>query len=390
MMSTDTGGLSTISKILLRPLSAVLLLILVGFVVLTISGQSGSIFDKYGNGEGGLNGSETEPADVSEFEKIKEPSPEEPLLEEKTLPITITFVGDMMFDRHIRTNAEKHGNYNFILEPLKTWLTDNDLVVGNLEGPITSNKSRSQGSVPGSTDNFYFTFDSKVLEVLKNYPFVVNLGNNHITNFGADGITETLDFLEAERVPYFGQIDRKIATESLVLTVKNTKIAFVNYNEFIPGGLENALGAIAELKNQADLVIVYTHWGAEYVPTANAVITSQAHQFVDAGANLVVGTHPHVIQNSEIYKNVPIYYSLGNFIFDQYFSEEVKRGLVLRASINPKTLVISLEERLVKMTLDGVTSPLESEGIGEKELGEAREGELRSVGEGSAKNSILE
>lgn len=271
--------------------------------------------------------------------------------------IKLIFVGDMMFDRHIRTNAEKQGNYEFILEPVAEMFVGADYIIGNLEGPITTNKSRSQGSVPGSTDNFYFTFDPAILSLLKKYPFIVNLGNNHITNFGADGIDQTLQFLTQDQVPFFGQIGRDKEAETIIMDIGQLKIAFVNYNEFLPGGLEKSLSAISEVDSQVDLVIVYTHWGAEYVPIANEVIVGQARSFVDAGADLVIGSHPHVIQNSEIYEGVPIYYSLGNFIFDQYFSQEVMTGQVVTVLIDQDNLEITTSEQLVRLDKTGVTSP---------------------------------
>ncbi len=272
-------------------------------------------------------------------------------------PVTLMFVGDMMFDRNIRSKAEQAGNYNFILEPMAPLFSQADLIIGNLEGPITNNPSRSQGSIPGSTDNYYFTFSPDILSLLKNYPFALNLGNNHITNFGADGIFQTKQFLAQAEIPYFGQIGKDHQSESVVLTVRKMKLALINYNEFIPGGMQKTLSAIETLKPQADLVIVYPHWGAEYVPTANSVITSQAHAFVDAGANMVIGSHPHVIQNSEIYQGVPIYYSLGNFVFDQYFRPEVMEGMVVTAVIDPVTLKINIAEQLVTLDKSGATFP---------------------------------
>jgi poly-gamma-glutamate synthesis protein (capsule biosynthesis protein) len=272
--------------------------------------------------------------------------------------ITLVFVGDMMFDRNIRSKAEQQGNYKFILEPMREIFSEADLIIGNLEGPITSNKSRSQGSVPGSTDNFFFTFDPAILDALREYPFVLNLGNNHITNFGEDGIDQTLSFLNAANLPFFGQIGREPETEYKVLQVGSLQIGLVNYNEFLPGGIQKTLAAIAASEEKADLTIVYTHWGTEYAPVANQVIQSQAYSFVDAGADLVIGSHPHVVQNSEIYQGKKIYYSLGNFVFDQYFSSEVQQGMVVKATIDSTSLEILTSEQMVTLDQSGVTRPV--------------------------------
>lgn len=276
-------------------------------------------------------------------------------------PVTLMFVGDMMFDRHIRTKARQNGGYSYILEPMAPLFNSADLIIGNLEGPVTTNPSRSEGSVPGSTDNYFFTFDPVILEELKKFPFVVNLGNNHITNFGSDGIDQTLDFLAGAQIPFFGQIGRAATTpESVIIPVRNLKVALINYNEFLPGGMERALADIQKLKPQSDLVVVYPHWGAEYVPVANQVIADQARAFADAGADLVIGSHPHVIQNQETYNGVPIYYSLGNFVFDQYFSPEVMKGLVVTAVIDPDSKEITTQEQFVNIDKSGAVVPVEN------------------------------
>jgi poly-gamma-glutamate synthesis protein (capsule biosynthesis protein) len=97
--------------------------------------------------------------------------------------------------------------------------------------------------------------------------------------------------------------------------------------------LDAAVARIKELDPQVDTLIVAVHWGFEYEPTARETTASKAHQMVDAGADFIWGSHPHVIQNSETYNGVQIYYSLGNFVFDQYFSDAVREGLVLGLKI---------------------------------------------------------
>jgi poly-gamma-glutamate capsule biosynthesis protein CapA/YwtB (metallophosphatase superfamily) len=224
-------------------------------------------------------------------------------------PISIVFTGDAMFDRHIRTNARKNG-YEAILNNLTNIFNQSDLVVTNLEGPITTNNSRSENSVPGSTDNYFFTFDPQVVPVLKkNNINLVNLGNNHILNFGEDGLRQTLDFLDDAELKYFGNTGTDL-TEDYVFwqsndsTAKKLTLAFINHNQFVNDGETKALATIKKIfaeKNEKniDLIIVYSHWGNEYQTTANEVIQNIAHSFIDAGADLIIGSHPHVVQQSE-------------------------------------------------------------------------------------------
>lgn len=106
-------------------------------------------------------------------------------------------------------------------------------------------------------------------------------------------------------------------------------------------------------KNLGNVVVVYTHWGEEYVPRTEKMKTL-ARQFVDAGASLVVGSHPHVVQESERYSDQYIYYSLGNFVFDQYFSDAVRNGLLLEVTFDPSG-VESIKEIPIVLHPDGRT-----------------------------------
>jgi poly-gamma-glutamate synthesis protein (capsule biosynthesis protein) len=266
-------------------------------------------------------------------------------------PITVLFGGDMMFDRNIRLKIQDNG-VDFVFAQLQPLFLQYDLVVANLEGPITTNKSRSVNSVVGSTDNFFFTFDPEIAPMLKRNNFqIVNLGNNHIHNFGNDGILQTKSFLTQAGVAFFGDSGLETTSEERVLLypVKDKVLGFVNYNEFVPNGLPHALNDIRYLSDKADLIIVYTHWGAEYVPTANAVIQEQAHSFIDAGADLVIGSHPHVTQQVETYNGKTIYYSLGNFVFDQYFSPETQTGLLVGVEVSPDNVMTFTE---IPITMD--------------------------------------
>lgn len=273
---------------------------------------------------------------------------------------TILFGGDMMFDRHIREKAQAVGNYDFIFRDLEPLLASADIVVANLEGPVTDFPSRSVGSEVGSTDNYFFTFEPKViLDSLSRWPFVVNLGNNHISNFGTEGLLQTKSYLSEAELGYFGYTAPGQQVETTWhASVNGLRIALVNYNQFITGGLEQSMVDFAETRPTADVVIVYTHWGNEYVPE-NDVQRDLAHQFIDAGADLVIGSHPHVVQGIEDYTGKRIYYSLGNFVFDQYFEEAVQNGLLVESTVcrSSETQVYdwNFEEYPIQLNLDGST-----------------------------------
>ena len=252
---------------------------------------------------------------------------------------TVIFAGDAFFDRSIRTTMEEKGG-DFIFSCIENMLSSADIAVVNLEGPITDNVSVSVGSAVGSPDNFRFTFSPEVAGLLyRNNIKLVNLGNNHITNFGEGGVETTLRYLKLAGVEYFGE---PWSYSVAYKTINNIPLAFIGYNEF--GG--DSWTTISNIKTASALgylPIVYAHWGAEYETDAPLYIEKLAKEFVDAGARLIIGSHPHVVEESEIYNGVPIYYSLGNFIFDQYFSEEVRKGLLVKITFT-KGGVIQMEE----------------------------------------------
>jgi poly-gamma-glutamate synthesis protein (capsule biosynthesis protein) len=260
-------------------------------------------------------------------------------------PVKILFVGDMMFDRYIREGAAKYGggDYNYIFSQIKDKLAGYDLVVGNLEGPITDKSSVSVDTAMDEKKNLVFTFDPAVAKALaENNIKLVDLGNNHILNQGEDGIVQTKKYLDEAGVQYFGETGEmeveppRGGSTSKVVEINGTKIGFVNYNYSIVGSFEKAIKNIEALKNKTDIIIVCPHWGTEYkVGDPGQKIRAEAYKLIDAGADFIVGGHPHVVQASEEYKNKKIYYSLGNFIFDQYFQKETMEGLGAEVTINP-------------------------------------------------------
>lgn len=270
----------------------------------------------------------------------------------KEVSLKIFFAGDMMFDRYIRTQSDKIGK-EAVFEGLAGELRAADFVVANLEGPITSNFSRSVGSAVGESRHFLFTFDPLWAKTLFDANIrIVNLGNNHILNFGEAGLLETRKFLREAGVKFFGDpLDETL--RAYVAEIRGKKIGFVNYNQFYKEGELRALADIDRLRPNVDTLFVYTHWGVEYV-LANARQKELAHRFIDRGADAVIGSHPHVVQEKEVYQGKTIYYSLGNFVFDQYFSPEVRRGLFVEAMITPDN-TISFRDIPVALSPDGKT-----------------------------------
>ncbi len=258
----------------------------------------------------------------------------------------VLFVGDMFFDRYIRQVMERRGG-DFVFSCSDELLQSADLVVGNLEGPITQNPSVSIGTKPEQPENFHFTFPPETAELLAaHYIGAVNLGNNHSGNFGREGIASTKQYLDDAGVSYF--------SEGFVYRAElnDISLSFVSYNEF-GGVLAKEVAEVIATEHAAGRkVFVYAHWGEEYVDVPARVRTA-AELFANAGASVIIGSHPHVVLGHEYIGETLVYWSLGNFIFDQYWNKEVSRGLAVLLSISKNG--VEVQEYPVEMLRDGRT-----------------------------------
>ena len=271
--------------------------------------------------------------------------------------IRILFGGDFMFDRYIRQLAKDKGN-DFILQNIKGYLLDKDLVVVNLEGPITLFDSISIGTKIGTKNNYIFTFHPSAAETLLNHNIkLVNIGNNHSFDFGDIGLSQTKQFLSNKNINYFGNTKTNDnSTKFQIIELKGKKIAFVNYNQFAEKGLEASLTDINQTKDKSDFIVVYAHWGDEYSKQIKQSLRELAHQLIDAGADIIIGSHPHVIREKEVYRGKMVYYSLGNFVFDQYFREDTQRGLLLELSIDLESNAMQFLEHPIILHENGQTT----------------------------------
>jgi poly-gamma-glutamate synthesis protein (capsule biosynthesis protein) len=239
----------------------------------------------------------------------------------------------MMFDRGVRVQADKIG-YENIFGPATTSIQNHDITIANLEGPITSFKSKlvnlSGKAIPG----FQFTFDNKTAPALKNVGIdIVSLANNHTDNFGQEGLKQTRNILSENDIKYFGSPTNNPEYMATTTCVNDICIGIIGWHEFSYKNDEFVLSKIKEMRPIVDYLVVYPHWGTEYQTKPNKKQIQLAHDWIDAGADGVIGHHPHVVQSVEIYKDKYIFYSLGNFIFDQYFSFNTTHGIGVSVEI---------------------------------------------------------
>lgn len=257
--------------------------------------------------------------------------------------ITLAFVGDIMLDRGVRSSVYKNfnGDYSEIFSKVQNRLSVYDFLFGNLEGPV-SDKGTDGGNI------YSFRMEPKIVSVLKQAGFdVVSVANNHIFNWGQEAFDDTLQLLLKGGIKPAGQA---------YFNVEGTKIAVLAFSEFSAPGIvtisdEAIREAIFKAELDNDFIIISYHFGEEYQKLPNDYQIKYAHLAVDYGADLVIGHHPHVVQTLEKYKEAYIIYSLGNFVFDQYFSADTMSGGLLEVLVNTKTKKIEKAE-LKKVTLN--------------------------------------
>lgn len=274
----------------------------------------------------------------------------------------LLFLGDMMLDRGVENSVKNNmgGDFARLFENISTTLKEADLVFGNLEGPVTAG-----GTNVGS--RFSFAMDSKILPVLVANNFkMVSFANNHVGDRSNSGFLDTLNNLDTAGLPYVGA-GRNFAEASAVKIVMadDLKIGFIACTDVGPDWLAATINnpgillcsnsklpeIITAAQNQVDFLIFTAHWGAEYHPKSTRQ-TTLAHMAIDNGADMVIGHHPHVIQATEWYNGKFIAYSLGNFIFDQYFADETMQGLLVDATIE-KHAIKKITLKVVELAKDG-------------------------------------
>ena len=249
---------------------------------------------------------------------------------------TILFTGDIMLDRGVEYLMQKNSIF-YPFEEISQFLRGVDIVAGNLEGPIIENPPNFSDS------SLKFAFSPDVIKGLDFSNFdLLSLANNHTFNMGELGLEQTKEFLKNVDISSIGhpiKCDRDFL-------FKQDDIIFLAFNKTFPLNCsDNEITEIVrEIRNSnpRDFLIVIFHWGDEYQNKSSLFQQNLAHQVIDAGADLIIAHHPHIVQEIEKYDGKLIFYSLGNFIFDQYFSKETQEGLVVGLELYPEKLIYRL------------------------------------------------
>ncbi|MFC8561252.1 CapA family protein [Peribacillus frigoritolerans] len=260
-------------------------------------------------------------------------------------PLTMTMVGDVMMGRYVEEVTEKHG-YEYLFRYMKPYFTNSDYVSGNYEHTALKEEV---SNYKGADTPIRLNSNTSGVEAVKDAGFsVVSLANNHMMDYEEQGLLDTIDEFKSADMHYVGvgsntaeaknSIDYADVNGVRVATLgftdvygkdavsKSNKAGLLNSN---PDLLFEMIGKARDAKQgNADLVVVNMHWGQEYSTSTTDRQKDLAKAIIDAGADIIIGHHPHVLQSFDVYKDGIIFYSLGNFIFDQGWTRTKDSAMV--------------------------------------------------------------
>jgi len=247
----------------------------------------------------------------------------------QTRPVRVVAVGDILLGAESQRRLDKNG-YNWPLSRLGKTVAGHDLLVGNLEGPITT-----RGEPVSESKGYIYRTKPAAAVALGSFGFdLVSLANNHSLDYGTVGLFDTMSYLEGAGIEHFGAgRNRAEAAQGIVIKRAGVRIGFVGFmknygaydKEFAffakskrPGiaklSEKTVKKAFARLRPQVDVLIASVHWGSNYKDVTRFQ-KRWGPRLARWGADVVIGHHPHVVQGFEIVDGVPILYSLGNFVF---------------------------------------------------------------------------
>lgn len=306
--------------------------------------------DRAGESPAGTSRS-VEPTSASFVEQASASTPETAAqaaaipTEAQPATITIAAVGDMIFDRKVKELIKKEGG-QAPLAVVADRLSKADVAIGNLESTIADSGEKNE------TKDVTFRGHPAGIEGLKLAGFdALSLANNHMLDYGPEPLEDTVAALDEAGIGHAGAGENKNAAwKPATIDVDGTKVAYLAFTHVLPAGFlasDSRAGvasgkmdlslideAVREAKNTHDYVIVSFHWGVEYEDFANGDQVMKARRVIDAGADMVLAHHPHVIQGVEFYNDKLIAYSLGDFVFDHY-SRKTGEAFILEAELGP-------------------------------------------------------
>ncbi len=290
--------------------------------------------------------------------------------------LQLAAVGDIMLGGSAVPALRRKGyDYPFVLvQPI---LRQADVVFGNLEGPLTD-----AGQAEPDKRYVFRSPPAKVAPALAAAGFtVVSLANNHIMDYGVEGLKQTMAALDEAGSQHAGAgINLQEARRPAFVKSGDYTLGFLAYSLTFPesfwaqgqrpgtafGHASHVRADVAAARDQADVVVVSFHWGREATTELRDYQSKLAHAAIDSGATVVLGHHPHILQGIEYYKHGIIFYSLGNFVFGSY-SRKATRSIIALLTLQGAKV---LEVKLIPVNVDNIELVFQPQPLVEEQANE--------------------
>lgn len=301
------------------------------------------------------------PVSDTETEAETTELPEEIIPEQE--PVTLLFTGDVLLSDYVLNNYDHSGIEGVLSPELLEELRNSDVTVINNEFPFSTRGSQAPDK------QYTFRVNPKYISILTEMGVdIAGIANNHVLDYGPDALLDTFATLDQANIDYMGA-GNDLARASALITkeIGGQTFGFLAASRVIPvvsWDIKNAspgvfttydptilLSCIQAAKESCDYLTVFVHWGIERDAYPQDYQVTMAKQYIDAGADLVIGSHPHVLQGISYYKNKPICYSLGNFIFNR----DIPKTAAVKVTIDGKN---EPEIRLLAATAGGARTVL--------------------------------
>ena len=242
---------------------------------------------------------------------------------------SMLFTGDVLLSEYVLSNYNNQGIDGVVSSPLRDKMINADYTVVNQEFPFSTRGTKAPDK------QYTFRVDPKYVTILQQLGIdAVGIANNHVLDFGKEALEDTFTTLNNAGIPYTGAgysleeaskiipyekdgVKVGIVAASRVIPVTDWDVRNSQPGVFTTYDPANLISVIQKAKQQYDLVFVMVHWGTEHTDVLEDYQKTIGHQLIDAGADCVIGAHPHVVQGIEKYNGKIIFYSLGNYIFNQ-------------------------------------------------------------------------
>jgi poly-gamma-glutamate synthesis protein (capsule biosynthesis protein) len=291
-----------------------------------------------------------------------------------TSPIHLVFVGDVQLSWHVGEMIVQESP-RFPFEWVKNTLGRGDITMGNLESPVSSLNTTCLCCLKQNT---CFRASPDVVDGLVFSGFdIMNVANNHALDYGPEVMNDTLKHLSSAGILYTGANQGKDSIQNpVIIDVRGTKVAYLGFTDIIlPDEItdeypqpwiasENAVKqSVEQVRNKTDIIVVTFHFGKQYSFYHSERQEQLAHAAADAGADIIIGHHPHVVQDMEIYNGSIIAYSLGNFIDDMKKPVGVKEGTIIIVDVDPSSKKIQ-GYSIINVTINDKCQPMIIKKIG--------------------------